>query len=123
MGKKILIIDDHADIREMYQSALGAHGYDVISEENGLKGAMRAINFKPDLILLDIMMPQMDGFAVLEALNQNDDLFCKVVVISNLGDDEGIRKALDLGAVKYMVKSDFTPDEFVAEINKILAEA
>ena len=122
MGKKILVIDDHAEIREMYESALRAQGYEVLSEENGLKGAMRAVDYEPDLILLDIMMPQMDGFAVLEALNQSASLRCNIIIISNLDDEEGIQKALNMGAVKYMVKSEYTPDEVVHEIEQILAK-
>lgn len=122
MSKKILIIDDHADIREMYESALGARGYEVQSEENGLTGAMRAIDFEPDLILLDIMMPQMDGFAVLEALNQNAQLKCSIIIISNLDSDEDIKKALDMGAIKYIVKSEYTPEEVIGEIENALKE-
>ena len=122
MSKKILIIDDHAEIREMYESALKAHGYDIKSEENGLKGAMRAVDYEPDLILLDIMMPQMDGFAVLEALQQSANLCCKIIIISNLDNDEDIQKALDMGALKYLVKSEYTPDEVVNEIEHALAD-
>ncbi|PID52019.1 MAG: hypothetical protein CR972_03895 [Candidatus Moraniibacteriota bacterium] len=122
MNKKILIIDDHADIREMYESALSARGYEVLSEENGLTGAMRAIDFEPDLVLLDIMMPQMDGFAILEALQENAKFKCNIIVISNLDNDEDIQKALDMGAVKYMVKSEYTPDEIVNAVTKTLEE-
>jgi len=121
MSKKILIIDDHADIREMYESVLRAKNYDVHSKKNGLTGAMHAVEFEPDLILLDIMMPQMDGFAVLDAMNQNNKLCCKVIVLSNLDDKETIKKALDRGALKYMIKSEYTPDEIANEIDKIFA--
>ena len=122
MAKKILIIDDQAEIREMYESVLRAKNYDVHSKENGLTGAMHAVEFEPDLILLDIMMPQMDGFAVLNAINQSEKLYCKIIVISNLDDKETIQKALDRGAIKYMIKSEYTPDEVVDEIEKIFAE-
>jgi DNA-binding response OmpR family regulator len=118
MGKKILIIDDHSDIREMYEFALKAHGYNVYSAENGITGVQSALEFKPDLILLDIMMPEMDGFTVLSTL-QNSKETPTIIIISNLDGKEYIKKALDSGASKYMLKSEYTPDEVVAEIDKI----
>ena len=66
MKEKILIIDDHADIRDMYETVLKMKEYDVCSEPDGLHGAMKAAEWKPDVILLDLMMPQMDGFTVLD---------------------------------------------------------
>jgi len=121
MSKKILIIDDHAEIREMYENALNAQDYDVRTRENGLTGVMCAVDFNPDLILLDIMMPQMDGFAVLEALNQNEKVTKNIIIISNLDGENDKKRALNLGAAKYIVKSEYTPDQIVDEIEKKLA--
>ena len=120
MSKKILIIDDQAEIREMYESALSTRNYDVRTKENGLTGVMCAIEFNPDLILLDIMMPQMDGFAVLEALNKNDKVTKNIIIISNLDGEDDIKKATELGAQKYIVKSEYTPNQIVDEIEKKL---
>lgn len=120
--KKILIIDDHKEIREMYSSILEAREYEIYEESNGLTGAMKAVECEPDLILLDIMMPQMDGFAVLEAIQKNETLCCKVFVITNLENEEDAQKALDLGAQKFMKKSEYTPDQVADEIDNALSE-
>ncbi len=123
MKKRVLIIDDHADIREMYEAALKAQDYDVASEEDGIAGIKTALKFNPDLILLDIMMPKMDGFIVLSTLQNSKDAHYKVIVVSNLDGQEYIDRALNFGALKYMLKSDYTPDEIVAEINKICSNS
>lgn len=123
MNKKILIIDDHEEIREMYGSVFTARGYEVYAESNGLTGAMKAAEITPDVILLDIMMPQMDGFAVLEAMNQNENLCCKVLIISNLENEQDEKRALELGALKFLRKSEYTPDQVVQEVEKILVES
>lgn len=121
MNKKVLIIDDHAEIREMYESVLTTKGYDVRTEENGLTGAMQVIEFKPDVILLDIMMPQMDGFAVLDALKNNQMITSKIIVISNLENKQDEDRALSSGADKFLRKSAYTPEQITEEIEKILA--
>lgn len=120
MKEKILIIDDHADIRDMYETVLKMKEYDVCSEPDGLHGAMKAAEWKPDVILLDLMMPQMDGFTVLDALKNNKQLDCKVIVISNLSNQQEEERALQAGADKFLRKSDYTPDQIVEEVKKIL---
>ena len=120
MNTKVLIIDDHADIREMYASVLTAKGYDVCTEENGLSGAMKTIEFKPDVILLDIMMPKMDGFAVLDVLKNNHAITSKILVISNLENEQDAERALSSGADKFLRKSAYTPEQIAQEIEKIL---
>ena len=120
MKEKVLIIDDHAEIREMYETVLRMKEYDVCSEPDGLRGAMKAAEFKPDVILLDLMMPQMDGFTVLDALKNNHNLSCKIIVISNLSNQQEEERALQAGADKFLRKSDYTPDQIAEEVQKIL---
>lgn len=122
MKKKILIIDDHKEIREMYRDVLEIRGYEILEESNGLNGAMRAVEATPDLILLDIMMPQMDGFAVLEALKKNKNLNSKIFIITNLDNADDEQKISDLGAEKFIKKSEYTPDQVADMIDATLSE-
>ena len=122
MKEKILIIDDHAEIRDMYGTALRAKDYEVYAEPDGLSGAMRAAECKPDVILLDIMMPKMDGFTVLDALKNNTNIVCKIIVISNLENDRDKEKSLAAGADAFLRKSEYTPNQIVEEIEKILGK-
>lgn len=116
MQKSILIIDDHADIREMYSSVLTTKGYTVCSEEDGLNGVKRAVECKPDIILLDIMMPKMDGFTVLDTLKNNPQITGKIIVISNLENAGDVEHALSSGAYKFLRKSEYTPEQIAEEI-------
>lgn len=120
---KVLIIDDHAEICEMYESVLLEKGLDVFVEQNGLNGVQKAMEIRPDVVLLDIMMPQMDGFAVLENLKNNDYITCKIIVISNLENTQDEEKALSLGADKFLRKSEYTPDQIATEIFSLLPES
>ncbi|MFA5986608.1 MAG: response regulator [Parcubacteria group bacterium] len=120
MKKKVLIIDDHAEIREMYEAVLRLKDYDVCSEPDGLRGAMRAAEFKPDVILLDLMMPKMDGFTVLDALKNNHAISCKTIVVSNLSNQQEEERALKSGADKFLRKSDYTPNQIAEEVQKVL---
>jgi DNA-binding response OmpR family regulator len=82
--KSILIIEDNTDIVEMYTMAFQTRGYMVASATNGLVGITQAVSLHPDIIILDIMMPEMDGFEVLETLKNNTNIRTKIIVNSNL---------------------------------------
>jgi DNA-binding response OmpR family regulator len=120
MKKRVLVIDDHPEIREMYEDVLTAHNYEVRTAEDGLIGAQIAAEYEPDVILLDIMMPKMDGFTLLTSL-KNSNCTAKIIVISNLDSADDEKKAIDAGAVTYLRKSSYTPDQVVVEIERILA--
>lgn len=122
MKKRVLVIDDHPEIREMYEDVLTAHNYDVRTAEDGLVGAQIAVEYVPDIILLDIMMPKMDGFTLLTSLKNNKGCTAKIIVISNLDSVEDEKKAIEAGAIKYLRKSSYTPDQVVAEIERILSD-
>ena len=117
---KILIVDDQEDIREIYTITFEAEGFEVMTATDGLDGISKAVEFKPDIILLDLMMPQMDGFEVLGAMRQNSSMNVKIIVISNISQQADIEKANKAGADGYLSKADNDPDQVVVEVKKHL---
>ena len=117
---KILIVDDQEDIREIYTITFEAEGFEVMTAVDGLDGISKAVEFKPDIILLDLMMPQMDGFEVLGAMSQNSSINVKIIVISNISQQADIDKATKAGADGYLSKADNDPDQVVVEVKKHL---
>lgn len=119
--KTILVIEDDPVLAVMYKTKLEAEGYEIVSATNGVEGLSSAKQCKPDLILLDIILPQLDGFSVLEELK--DDAKTKkipVVLLTNLGTDEDREKGQKLGAVDYLVKANYTPEQISSEIKKFI---
>lgn len=117
---KILIIEDNKDLNDMFRIAFEKKGFEVQISLNGIEGITQAVDYNPDLILLDIMMPQMDGFEVLTAIKNNTTLDAVVVVNSNLEQDKDAEKALQLGADFYLRKSEYTPFAVVEEVIEFL---
>jgi DNA-binding response OmpR family regulator len=119
----ILIAEDEEDLREMYTIALKKSGFEVLSAENGAKALewLEKSFAEIDLVLLDIVMPEMDGFEALEKIKQ-DERFLKIPILvsTNLDNDEDKKQAMDMGAVDYFVKSQHTPAELVAEVETFL---
>ena len=119
---KVLIIEDNADLSEMFKTAFEAKGYDAQISLNGIDGITKAAEWKPDVILLDIMMPQMNGYEVLSALKNNTSLPTKVVVSSNLEQEKDEQKALQMGADLYLKKSEHTPFETVDKVAELMGD-
>ena len=119
MPKKILIVDDERPLAKALELKLVHEGYLAQSAFNGLEAidALKKSNF--DLVLLDLVMPQEDGFSVLENI-QKLKLKTSVIVSSNLSQTEDLAKAKELGAVDYFVKSDTTLSEIIEKIKKFL---
>ncbi|MFA5318328.1 MAG: response regulator [Patescibacteria group bacterium] len=119
--KKILIIEDEDTISGMYKASMEKAGYSVVLATNGEKGLEMAKTEKPDLILLDIMMPKMDGFTVLEKVKSNDNIKdVPVVMLTNLGQEDDREKGRKLGADDYWVKADFTPAQVNEKIKQYI---
>lgn len=116
--KTILIAEDEKAYRTVLQNKLQSAGVNILLSENG-EQALKVINeAKPDLVLLDLMMPVKDGFEVLKEIKErNLAAGMKVVVLSNLGQEEDIEKAKELGAIDYIIKSNTSLSDAV---NKIL---
>jgi len=121
MKQKILIIEDDGFLASIYAQKLELEGFEVAFATNGEDGLKLAQKDKPDLILLDLLMPQMDGFEVLEKVKADSatkDI--KVLVLSNLGQKEDVDRCMKLGAVGYMIKAHSLPEETVKRIKEIL---
>ncbi len=122
--KKILIIEDDIFLRKVISKKLLKEGYETIEAVDGEKGLESAKEEKPDLILLDLVLPEMTGFEVLGKIKK-DPLISKipVIILSNLGEKKDIEEGLGLGAADYLVKAHFNPGEIVDKIESILARA
>lgn len=119
--QKILIIEDDPYVRRFYGRLFSFEKYQVEMAANGEEGIELAKKNKPDLILLDIMMPVMNGMEVLAKLvGDPETKDCPVVMLTVLGDEETIQKAKDLGAKGYIVKSDAEPKDLLAKIESFL---
>ncbi len=121
--KKILMVEDDVAMRDIVIHKLLAHGFEVKEAENGKKGIDLILNEKPDLVLLDLMMPEVDGFQVLETVRKNTDNGVKntpIIILSNLWSNKDILRAKDLQVQAYMVKAYFTTEEILNKINEIL---
>lgn len=121
--KKILIIDDDPFIADMYVLKFKAEGFEVEAANNGKVGMKLAATMKPDVILLDVVMPAMDGFDVLQKLRSDESLgHPKIIFLTNFGQREDIRRGMQLGADGYIIKAHFTPSEVSAKVKEMLAQ-
>jgi len=121
MAKKILIIEDDKFLRRVIARKLAGEGYEIIEALDGEKGLKSAQDEKPDIILLDLILPGIDGFEVLSGLKQNSSTAnIPIMILSNLGQKEDIDKGMKMGAIDYLIKAHFTPGEIAERIEKIL---
>lgn len=122
MNKKILVIDDDLYIRELYQEILASAGFVVSTAIDGEEGLQKLTREEFDLILLDLMMPKIDGLGVLKALKQDlqKEINSPILLLSNMGKEPVIDEALKNGVADYLVKSDINPDQLLNFINKYL---
>lgn len=122
MKKKIMIIEDDRNLQEIYTINFEAAGYQVMIEEDGLSGISEVVEKQPDIILLDVMMPNMDGFDFLRVMKENTSVHIPVVVCSNLSDQATRDKALEAGAVAVLLKVNYSGKELVQKIDLLLNE-
>jgi DNA-binding response OmpR family regulator len=118
--KKVLIIEDDNMISSMYKTKLEQDGYTVEVANNGAEGVEKAKEVDADIILLDVIMPQLDGFTVLEELRQNMKISVPIIMLTNLGTEEDREKGNKLGATDYLVKSNLTPTQVSEAVTKNL---
>ncbi len=122
--QKILIIEDDFFVRDLYDRELTREGFEIETAVDGPEGLLKVVESKPDLILLDIMLPKMSGLDVLKALKEKEDVKdIPVVLLTNLGQDSIIREGFSLGAVGYLIKAAYTPTQIIEEVKKFLRES
>lgn len=115
---KIAIIEDDAAIAQMYRMKFEAEGFDVDTAENGRLGLELIEQMSPDMVLLDLMMPEMTGDEMLVALRKKDwGVNTKVIILTNMGEQEAPAVVKDLGVLAFIVKAEMTPRQ-VAELVK-----
>lgn len=120
---KILAVEDDQYLASIYQMKLKNQGYNVELAANGEEGLGKAKTFQPDLILLDLMMPVMDGYAMLNELKKDPKLKdIKVIILTNLGQEGDIQQAVSHGVLDYVVKTDTATTEIIDKIEKLLAQ-
>lgn len=118
---KILIVEDDKFLRELIVAKLSKENYDVVAAVDGEEGIKKVKEEKPDLILLDLILPGIDGFEVLSQIKNDPSVaHIPVIIVSNLGQREDIERGISLGANDYLIKAHFTPGEIIDKIRAVL---
>ncbi|MFA6519485.1 MAG: response regulator [Candidatus Paceibacterota bacterium] len=121
---KVLIVEDEEVLAKVFQEKLEKSGYEVQVASDGEAALVSTASFKPDVIVLDLLLPKKNGFEVLEALKKDEELkVIPVIVVSNLGEDSDIKRSLQLGAADYYVKSEHPINEIIEKIKNVLLQA
>ncbi len=121
MPKKLLIVEDDQFLRELICKKIKEQGYEVTEASDGEQGIKQIKEIKPDLVLLDLMLPGMDGFNVLEQAKKDPETSSiPIIILSNLGQKEDIDKGMSLGAEDFLVKAHFTPGDIIEKVKIIL---
>jgi CheY-like chemotaxis protein len=121
MSKKILLVEDERVLIKMYQETFSRAGFEVHSAETVQEGIKLTKELKPDLVLLDILLPEVNGLEFLKEIKKDPSLSAiPIVAFSNYTDPETQEKALELGARDYVVKADFDPDETLEIVKKYI---
>ena len=118
---KVLIIEDDPPYRKIYKRNFEVSGYTVEVAEDGVEGIEKMRSFKPDVVFVDLMMPKMDGFQVIDTAKADPELKAiPIVVLTNLSTSDDADKVLQKGAVAILVKSDTEPNAIIAKAAEIL---
>lgn len=119
--QKVLIIEDEETLSQMYEMKFQKEGFEVATALDGQAGVDQVKKFKPEIILLDIILPKLDGFTVLEQIKADDTAKnIPVIMLTNLGQSEDVEKGKKMGAVDYLVKANCTPMDVVKKVQEHL---
>ena len=122
-SKTILLVDDDLTLREMYEERLKTEGFTIVQASNGEEALTKAKDIKPNLILLDIMMPKINGFDVLKSLKSDAELKdIPVIILTALIQDVDRVQGDKLGATDYIVKSETMPGEVITKIRNAIGQ-
>ena len=118
---KILIVEDEGFLRGVLTQKLQKEGFETIDAVDGEEGVKKVVEGMPDLILLDLILPGIDGFEALRQIKANQNTAAiPVIILSNLGQKDDIEKALKLGATDFLIKAHFTTGEIISKIQEVL---
>jgi two-component system phosphate regulon response regulator PhoB/two-component system alkaline phosphatase synthesis response regulator PhoP len=121
--KKVLVIEDEEFLRKLIATKLVNSNYEVIEAVDSECGLKKIKDAKPDIVLLDLILPGMDGFTFLEKIKDDPETKeIPVIILSNLGQKEEIEKGLKLGAKDFLVKANLTPKDIIEKIKNIIGE-
>lgn len=121
MAKKcILVVEDEQDILSLYKEFLEGAGFEVDTAANGEEGLKKILEGKAHLVLLDIMMPKLDGIGILQTLKDQKRKPPKTIMLTNLSHDTALKEAEALGARECIIKSEVTPNQVLEKINHLL---
>lgn len=121
--KTILVIEDDKYLRDVLVEKLKKEGFEVSEAIDGESGLAMTAEKKPDLVVLDIILPLMNGFDYLDAKIKQETLAqIPVIILSNLGQREDVERGMKLGAKDYIVKAHFTPNDLISKVKKVLGE-
>lgn len=119
----VLIVEDDKFLRDLISEKLQKEGYVVTEAVDGREGLEKIKEVKPAIVLLDLVIPETDGFEFLRIISGDKEIAATpIIVLSNLGSKEDIERARSLGAKDFLVKANYTPGEIIAEIKKIVSE-
>jgi len=117
----ILLVEDDTFLLNMYAAKFTSEKFETFVADNGIKAISLAKEKLPDIILLDVLLPKMDGFEVLQSLKANSSTKnIPVILLTNLSQKEKVQEGLKLGAVDFLIKAHFMPTEVVAKVNDVL---
>ena len=120
-SKLVLIVEDELLNAKAIDFILKKNGYNTLTASNGKEGLETAKKFHPDLILLDIIMPVMDGVTVVKELNKDPwGSLVPIIILSNLNENDEIKKSIMMGSYEYLLKSDYSLDQLMEKIKKVI---
>jgi DNA-binding response OmpR family regulator len=121
--KKILLVEDDVFVRDIYNTKFSKEGYEVVMAENGVEALKKLETITPNIILLDIVMPYMDGLETLTKIRENKDWEkIPIIMLTNLSDRDRVEYGMEHGASEYLIKSHFTPTEVMSKVKLLLGE-
>lgn len=122
-SQKILLVEDNAELRNLYKTFLDMHGYKIAEAGDGVEGLQVAKDYQPDLILLDVMMPKKDGFQVLKELRHDESYGCtktKIVILTNLGDSDKVSPEVQKDMDGYAVKAEISLNDLLEMVKSLV---
>lgn len=120
---KVLLVEDEKMLADMYVAKFSKEGISILKAEDGAVGLELAKKHKPDVVLLDIILPKLDGFAVLKELRKDPTTAnTHILLLSNLGQEEDVKKGKQMGADDYFIKANHTPGEIVEKVKYLLTK-